>query len=146
MEKNPWKANGHPGSQEITSLLLNTNVQYRFHKTPPLVPILTQLNAITSWTTPWSRVFLEKLIVTQLIKIFLSIYGCRRFIIMFTRAHDWSQSWTRCIQSTLSHSESLRSISILSSHQHLGLRHGLYLQLFRPKFIYKFLIFPMCTN
>jgi hypothetical protein len=29
---------------------------------------------------------------------------------LFTRAHHWSLSWSRCIQSTFSHPVSLRSI------------------------------------
>jgi hypothetical protein len=36
--------------------------------------------------TPWGRVLLEKLIVTKPIK-FPALYGTRRFINMFTRAH-----------------------------------------------------------
>jgi hypothetical protein len=35
--------------------------------------------------TPWSRVFLDKLIVTQLIKKLSAFYGSRRFITVFTR-------------------------------------------------------------
>jgi len=40
---------------------------------------------------PWSRVFLEKLIV-KLVSEFLAFYRPQRFIIMFTRAHHWSLS------------------------------------------------------
>jgi hypothetical protein len=35
--------------------------------------------------TPWSRAFLEKLIVTELVKKFPSLYGPRKFITVFTR-------------------------------------------------------------
>jgi hypothetical protein len=42
--------------------------------------------------TPWSRILLEKLIVTQLVKKFLVFYGTRFFITMFTRAHHLSLS------------------------------------------------------
>jgi len=45
----------------------------------------------------------------------------KRYIIMFTRDHHWSLSWTRCIQSIPSHPISLRSILISSFHLHLGL-------------------------
>jgi len=37
----------------------------------------------------WTRVLLEKLIVTQLVKKFV-FYATRRFIIVFTRAHHWA--------------------------------------------------------
>jgi hypothetical protein len=36
--------------------------------------------------TPWSRILLEKLIGTQLVKKFLAFYGTRRFFTVFTRA------------------------------------------------------------
>jgi len=39
-----------------------------------------------------------------------------RFIAMFTRPSHWTLSWNRYIQSTFSHSISLRSIIILSLH------------------------------
>jgi hypothetical protein len=79
------------------------------------------------WLIPWSRFFLEKLIVTQLIKKFLTFYGTRRFINVFTTACHWFLSWTRCIQSTTSYPLSLRSALILSSHVRLGLLSGLIL-------------------
>jgi len=34
---------------------------------------------------------------------FLTFYGARRFITVFTRARHWSLSSARCIQSTVSH-------------------------------------------
>jgi hypothetical protein len=39
------------------------------------------------WITPWSRVLVEKLIVTQLVKKFTVFYGIRRFVAVFTRDH-----------------------------------------------------------
>jgi hypothetical protein len=43
--------------------------------------------------TPWSRVLLEKLTVTQLVEKFSAFYGTCRFIILFTRAHNWPLSY-----------------------------------------------------
>jgi hypothetical protein len=40
--------------------------------------------------TPWRRAFLEKLIVTQLLKTFHVFYGTQGFITVFARAHHWS--------------------------------------------------------
>jgi hypothetical protein len=42
--------------------------------------------------TPWSRVLLEKLRVTQLLKKFLTLYGIQRFITVFKTACHWSLS------------------------------------------------------
>jgi len=42
--------------------------------------------------TPWSMVSLEKPIVTQLVKKFLTFYGTQKFITVLTTAHHWSLS------------------------------------------------------
>jgi hypothetical protein len=42
--------------------------------------------------TQWSRIFLKKLIVSQLIRKFPAFYGIRRFIPTFTRARHLSLS------------------------------------------------------
>lgn len=39
--------------------------------------------------TTWSRAALEKVIVTQLVKKFLSVFGARRFISMFIKGCSW---------------------------------------------------------
>jgi hypothetical protein len=69
---------------------------------------------ILHWLTPFIGVLLEKLIVTQLVKKFLAIYGTRRLITMFTIPRYWSSPWARRIQSTPPPPPiSLRSILIL---------------------------------
>jgi len=40
--------------------------------------------------TPCSRVLLEKLTVTQVVKKFTAFYGIQRFITVFTRSHHWT--------------------------------------------------------
>jgi len=47
--------------------------------------------------TPWSRVLLEKLIGSQLGKIFPTFYRTRRFITAFTRARHLSLPSARSI-------------------------------------------------
>ena len=62
--------------------------------------------------TPWSRVLLEKLIGSQLVKKFTTFYGIRRFITAFTSARHLSLSWASSIQSIPSNPTSWRSILI----------------------------------
>jgi hypothetical protein len=76
--------------------------------------------------TPWSRVLLEKMTVTQLAKKFPAFYATRKFITVFTRARRWSLSWARCIQSTPSHPISIRSIPILPCYICLDLPNNLH--------------------
>jgi len=48
--------------------------------------------------TLYSRVLLEKLTVTQLVKNFPAFHGTWRFITASTRASHWSLSWATCIK------------------------------------------------
>jgi hypothetical protein len=42
--------------------------------------------------TQWSRVLLEKLILIQMVKKFLILYGTQSFITVFTTAYHWTLS------------------------------------------------------
>jgi len=47
MEQNPsWENNSHSASQKIPRPLWNENVRYHVHTSPPLVPILSQINRV----------------------------------------------------------------------------------------------------
>jgi len=96
-------------------------------------------NVVPPLLTPCSKVLIEKLTVTWMVKKFLSFYGTRRFITVFTRALHCSTS----IQSIYSHPISLGSILILSSHLHLGLPSGFIPSDFATKISYAFFVGPM---
>jgi len=83
--------------------------------------------------TPWNRVLLEKLIVSQPVKKFPAFYGTRRFIIAFTSAPHLSLSWVWSIQSSSPHPTYWRSTLMLFSHLTLGLPSGLFPSGFPPK-------------
>ena len=56
------------------------------NNTQTLNIVLKDLAEFTFWLTPRSRVLLEKLTGSQLVKKFPAIYRTRRFITSFTRA------------------------------------------------------------
>jgi hypothetical protein len=50
-----WEANNHSASQEILRLLWNPKVHYRVHKSPPLVPILNQMDLVHNFPNYFLR-------------------------------------------------------------------------------------------
>ena len=97
-----------------------------FLRNTGIVVMLTYL--LTYLLTPWSRVLLEKLTVSQLVKKFSAFYGTRRYmyITAFTSARHVSLSWATSIKSVQPHPISWRSILIFPSHLCLGLPSSLF--------------------
>jgi hypothetical protein len=76
--------------------------------------------------TLWSRVLLEKLTGSRLVKKFPTFYGNRKFITALTSARHLSLFWASSTQSIPQNPTSWRSILILSSHQSLRFSSGLF--------------------
>ena len=66
----------------------------------------TELN--THLLSPWSRVLLNKLTCSQLVKKFPAFYGTRRFTVVFTSARHLSLFWASSIQSMPPHPHFLK--------------------------------------
>ena len=81
---------------------------------------------LTYLLTPWSRVFLQKLIGSAASQEIPRIFGTRRFLTVLTSVRHLSLSWANSIQSPQLPPTSWRSILILSSHLRLGLPNGLF--------------------
>jgi len=60
MKQSPsWEANRFAASQEIPRILRNQKVDYRNHKCPPTVPILSQLDLVHTATSHFLKIDLN---------------------------------------------------------------------------------------
>jgi hypothetical protein len=90
----------------------------------------------TNELTTYTRVLLEKLIISQVVNKFLPFCGTRRIITTFTRTLYCSQSWTTRIQYPICSI----SVLILSTHLCLCRPSSLFPSRFRLTFCMHFLI------
>jgi hypothetical protein len=51
-ESHSWEATSHSGSQEIPYTLWNPKFHYRVHKSPPLIPVVSQIHSAYSPISP----------------------------------------------------------------------------------------------
>jgi hypothetical protein len=56
MEQSPWEINSHSASQDISCLLCNQKVHYRVNNSPPMVPILSQMNPVHIFTPYFPKI------------------------------------------------------------------------------------------
>ena len=85
------------------------------------IVVMAPCGIISYLLIPWSRVLLEKLTGSRLVKKFPAFYGTRKFITAFSSARPLNLPWARPIQSMPPYPTYWRSILLLPSHLLLGL-------------------------
>jgi hypothetical protein len=91
-----------------------------------------------------SRVLIEKLTVSQLVKKFPAFYRTRRIITTFTSARNLPLSWASSIQSIPPHPTFWRSILLLSSHVGWSPKWSLSLRFSHQNPVYAFPLPHIC--
>jgi hypothetical protein len=108
------RANSCVYAKRILAVFCGYNTAAGFIASPYYI-LFRSLDKFTYLLTPLSRVLLEKLTCSQLVKKFPAFYGSRKFITAFTISRHLSLSWASSIQSIHPHPTSWRSTLILSA-------------------------------
>jgi hypothetical protein len=123
--------------------LLNNVWRLSMHLRKNTMLILTKIiGYITDLLTPWSKVLLEKLTGSQLIKKFSPILRNSK---SYYCIHDLSLLWARSVQFMPVHITSWKSFLLVSSHLDLSHPSGLFLSGFPTKTLYAILLSPIRT-
>jgi len=85
MEQNrSWEANSHSASQEIPRLLLNPTAHYSVHKTPPLFPILSQMNPLRNVSCYFPKIR-SNIILPSVPRVFRAVSSLQVFRLKFRK-------------------------------------------------------------
>jgi len=61
-----WKTNSRSASQEIPRLVLNFKVHYRVHKSPSLVPVLSQMHPVPTLPSYFPKIHSNVIFTSKL--------------------------------------------------------------------------------
>jgi len=125
--RSSWEADSRPAKPEISRLLWNPKVHYRVHNSPPLLPILSQMNLDHNFQ-PISLNFSSGCEVVPINDLFQPHVHIHLEVLDGFPSLHFTKGFF------------LRSIPVLSSHLHLSLLSGLFPSDFPTKILYVFLI------
>jgi hypothetical protein len=133
MELSPsWEAANCAATRELPSILWNPEAHYRVHKSPPLVPILSQIDPIHSIPSYLSKIHFNIVICTACLKSKSCEFCIHKFFI-FLKINISLNNITRfvllrrlaaCIVlvSCVSYSSALKMMATCSSETSVGFR------------------------
>jgi hypothetical protein len=135
MEQSFLRINNHTASPGFPRLLWNPKIHYRVHKSPPLTPVLSQVNPIHNFPP-----YIPKIIIIIVVVVFqgLGLLACSVSEVIILKLMNLLGQLVGLLgrgigptQVLYIHRNILRSIIILSYHLRLGLPSGLF-----PSYIY----------